>query len=213
MKRGYWEEHGSYKDADAASARAFADPKAARVAAVLGLRGDEPVLDVGAGTGHLTAAFARRGHPVTALDRAGAMLRRNAAGPRVRGDAARLPFPDGAFALAVESNVLHHVPDPVGVMREMARVAGGVVALIEPNRNHPPMFCFSLLLREEWPALRYTPSHVRRLAAAAGLPVLHLAAEGWVYQNKTPDPFARRLGRYNGPCPLGAYIVGVFRTP
>jgi len=213
VKRTYWEDHGSYKDADAVSARAFADPKAARVAAVLGLRGDEPVLDVGAGTGHLTAAFARRGHPVTALDAAGAMLRRNGAGRRVRGDAARLPFPDRAFALAVESNVLHHVPDPVAVLREMARVSGGVVAAIEPNRNHLPMFLFSLLLPEEWPALRYTPSHLRRLAAAAGLAERHVAAEGWVYQNKTPALFARRLGRINGSCPLGAYIVGVFRTP
>ena len=98
MKRGYWESHPSYKDAGDASARAFADPKAARVAEVLGLRGDEPVLDVGAGTGHLTEAFRRRGHPVTALDAAAAMLRRNASPRRVRCETGPPAFPERAPA-------------------------------------------------------------------------------------------------------------------
>ena len=87
------------------------------------------------------------------------------------------------------------------------------VAAVEPHRNHPPMFCFTLLVKEEWPALRYTPSHLRRLAAAAGLDARHVAAEGWVYQNKTPAFLARRLARRTGPCPLAAYIVGVFEAP
>ena len=206
----YWDEHGSYKDAGAAAVRAFAEPKARAIAEALGLDGDEPVLDVGAGTGHLTEAFRRRGHPVTALDAATGMLRRNPAPRRARGDAARLPFPDGAFALVVESNLLHHVADPVAVLREMARVSRGAVAAIEPNRNHPPMFLFSLLLREEWPALRFTPGHVRRLAQRAGLEVRHLAATGWVYQNKTPEFLAGVLGKYNRPCALAAYVLGVF---
>ena len=130
---GYWARHPTYKPADAPSARAFADPKAERIAGTLGLRGDERVLDVGAGTGHLTAAFRRRGHPVTALDATDAMLRRNEAGARVRADAARLPFPDRSFDLVVEANLLHHVADPVGVLREMARVTRGAVAVIEPS--------------------------------------------------------------------------------
>jgi len=208
----HWEEHRGYKAADAPAAVAFAAPKAARIAALLDLRGDETILDVGAGTGHLTQAFRRRGHRVVALDAARALLRRNPADRRVRGDALRLPFADGAFALAVESNLLHHVDDPQAVLREMARVGSGRVAAIEPNRNHPPMFLFSLLVREEWPALRFTRTHLRRLAARAGLTARHVEATGWVYQNKTPGRIAGRLGKYNKACSLAAYILGVFDT-
>jgi len=203
----YWETHASYRGADASSARAFAEPKAARIARWLGLRGDEPILDVGAGTGHLGEAFRRRGHAVTAVDLAQAMLRRNPAGSRARADAARLPFPDRAFPLAVEASLLHHAPDPVAVLREMARVGSGRVALVEPNRNHPPMLLFDLLVRAEWPALRFSARHVRRLAARAGLRVVHLATTGWVYQNRTPAPLARLLARLDRPCPCAAYIV------
>jgi len=207
----YWSAHSSYRDADSPSARAFADPKAERIARLLGLRGDEPVLDVGAGTGHLGEAFRRRGHPVTAIDLTRAMLARNPASRRLVADGARLPFADAAFPLVIEASVLHHVADPVAVLREMARVSAGPVVAVEPNRNHPPMFVFSLLLREEWPALRFTPTHVARLGRRARLAPLDVAATGWVYQNKTPARLAGVLARYNRPCPVAAYTVAVFR--
>jgi len=211
LTREHWQRHATYRDADAPSARAFAEPKAARIAEVLGLKGHEPILDVGAGTGHLTEAFRRRGHPVTALDASPAMLSRNPGRRRVLGDAASLPFRAHAFAVAVESNLLHHVADPVLVLREMARVSDGAVAAIEPNRNHPPMFLFSLLVREEWPALRFTRRHLAGLAARAGLAPLLVESAGWVYQNKTPPRLAGLLGRYNRPCAMAAYAIGVFR--
>ena len=84
------------------------------------------------------------------------------------------------------------------------------IAVVEPNRNHPPMFLFSLLVREEWPALRFRPARVRRLAEKAGLMPLLLEASGWVYQNKTPGLLAGWLGRIRGRCPVAAYVVGVF---
>jgi SAM-dependent methyltransferase len=208
---GYWEGREAYRSAGAPSARAFAGPKAERIARWAGLSGREPILDVGAGTGHLTEAFRRRGHPVVAVDAAAAMLGRNPAGARVRADALRLPFRSGAFALAVESNLLHHVADPVAALREMARVAGGRVAAIEPNRNHPPMFLFSLLVREERAGLRFTRSHLVRLAEAAGLFPVGLEVTGWVYQNRTPGFLAKLLGRWNGHCPAAAYVVALFR--
>lgn len=207
----HWDEHPTYKGADARSARAFAEPKAEQIARTLGLAGHEPILDVGAGTGHLTAAFRRRGHPVTAIDLSRGMLRRNPAPGRARGDATRLPFRDDSFTVAVEANLLHHVDDPVAVLKEMGRVSGGTVAAIEPNRNHPPMFLFSLLLKEEWPALRFRRGHLARLAAAAGLWPLYLEAIGWVYQNKTPELLAGWLGRRNRCCALAAYVLGIFR--
>ena len=208
---GYWEEREGYRPATAPSARAFADPKAERIARWAGLTGAELVLDIGAGTGHLTEAFRRRGHKVVAVDAATGMLARNPAPLRVRADAARLPFRAGVFALAVEANLLHHVERPVAVLEEMARVAGGQVAAIEPNRNHPPMFLFSLLLREERRGLRFTRSHVAGLAKDAGLSPIALVVTGWVYQNRTPSFLAGFLGRRNGACPVAAYVVGLFQ--
>lgn len=207
----YWEGRDAYRTADAPSARAFAEPKAERIARWAKLAGKELLLDAGAGTGHLTEAFRRRGHRVVAVDAAQAMLRKNPARWRVRADAARLPFRAGAFALAVESNLLHHVEDPVAVLREMARVSAGRVAAVEPNRNHPPMLVFSLLVREERKGLRFTRRHLERLAAAAGLFPIGLEVTGWVYQNRTPNFLAGFLGRRNGACPLAAYVVGLFR--
>ena len=93
----------------------------------------------------------------------------------------------------------------------MARVAGGQVAAIEPNRNHPPMFLFSLLLREERRGLRFTRSHVAGLAKDAGLSPIALVVTGWVYQNRTPSFLAGFLGRRNGACPVAAYVVGLFQ--
>lgn len=209
--RAYWTGREGYAAADAPSARAFARPKAERIAAALGLSGREPLLDAGAGTGHLTEAFRERGHDVCALDASFGMLARNPAPVRLLGDAARLPFRDGAFAAAVEANLLHHVPDPVAVLRELARVSRLGVACVEPNRNHPPMFLFSLLVKEERAGLRFTRGHLRRLAAAAGLAAVALVPTGWVYQNRTPAAVARWLGRRNGSCALAAYLVGVFK--
>ncbi|MCK6460702.1 MAG: class I SAM-dependent methyltransferase [Planctomycetes bacterium] len=207
----YWEVREGYRPPDAPSARAFADPKAERIARWSGLAPGATVLDVGAGTGHMTEALRRKGFRAVAVDASAGMLARNPAPLKVRADAARLPFRDGAFALAAESNLLHHVGDPVAVLREMARVAAGQVAAVEPNRNHPPMLLFSLVVREERKGLRFTKAHLARLAAAAGLSPERLEVTGWVYQNRTPSFLAGFLGRRDGACRMAAYVVGLFR--
>ncbi len=207
----YWSKRPNYATPDAASARAFAEPKAELISKFLKLRGDERILDVGAGTGHLTVALARRGHRLVATDLAHAMLIRNPASGRALADAEHLPFPDASFDVVVESNLLHHVEDPVAVLREMARVSRGKIGVIEPNRNHPPMFLFSLLVKEEWKGLRFTPGHLKRLAERARLGVERVFPTGWVYQNKTPNWLAGPLSKFNGRCALAAYTVGAFR--
>ena len=207
----YWSKRPDYVTPDAASARGFAEPKAKLISEFLELRGDERILDVGAGTGHLTVALARRGHPLVATDLAHAMLTRNPARGRAVADAGRLPFPDASFDVVVESNLLHHVDDPIAVLGEMARVSRGKIGVIEPNRNHPPMFLFSLLVKEERKGLRFTPGHLKRLAARARLGVDRVFPTGWVYQNKTPNWLAGPLSKFNGRCALAAYTVGAFR--
>src|SRR5690348_9834096 len=91
------------------------------------------VLDVGCGAADvpkaLLASANKRGKPlaITCLDRSEQMLAiaaRNARGLEfVRGDAARLPFQDASFDVAVCTLTLHHLAEDeaIRMLREMRR--------------------------------------------------------------------------------------------
>ncbi len=66
-----------------------------------------------------------------------ALRRRSSAARAVAADAARLPFGDGAFDLALCVAVFHHVDDAAlsAVVAELARVSSGRLLLLEPLRN------------------------------------------------------------------------------
>ena len=104
------------------------------------------VLDVGCGPGTITADIARLVSPgqVIGVDVEPAVLdqaREHAASVGVTnveyqiGDAYALDFPDGTFDLTHIHMVLHHVTDPVAVLRELSRVTrpGGIVAARETD--------------------------------------------------------------------------------
>jgi SAM-dependent methyltransferase len=89
------------------------------------------VLDVGCGPGALTAELVRRLGPdaVSAVDPsesfvAAAQQRHPGVGVQ-RAAAEHLPFEDQAFDAALAQLVVHFMADPVGGLREMARVTRG----------------------------------------------------------------------------------------
>lgn len=91
------------------------------------------VLDLGAGTGRHLRALDARGAWVVAGD-----LRPEihaASGGVVQLDAHHLPFVDASFDLVVISEVLEHVPDPLAVLLECARIVstGGMVVVSVPR--------------------------------------------------------------------------------
>ncbi|HEX5826206.1 MAG TPA: class I SAM-dependent methyltransferase [Candidatus Limnocylindrales bacterium] len=94
------------------------------------------VLDVGCGTGALTAELVARvgAARVAGVDPSGsfvAAMRTRFPDVDVReGSAEALPHPDGAFDRVLAQLVVHFMTDPVAGIREMARVAapGGTVA-------------------------------------------------------------------------------------
>jgi SAM-dependent methyltransferase len=101
----------------------------------LALQSREQVLDVGAGTGELTAVLrAETTGRVVALD-ADADLLGEVPPPRALGDATRLPFRDDSFDLVVCQALLVNLPDPEHVIAEFARVSSGRVAVIEPDNS------------------------------------------------------------------------------
>jgi SAM-dependent methyltransferase len=117
----------------------------------LGLRRGDRVLDLGCGFGRHAFEAARRGAEVVALDAgadelrdvrsmflamlAGGELDERCHAGAVRADARRLPFPDAAFDRVIAAEVLEHIPDDRGAMRELARVLrpGGVMAVTVPR--------------------------------------------------------------------------------
>lgn len=94
------------------------------------------LLDVGCGPGNITADFARRLAPgrVLGMDGSADIIRAAQRDyPEVAFDVAdvyRLPFDEPSWDVVHAHQLLQHVPDPVGALKEMRRVArpGGIVA-------------------------------------------------------------------------------------
>ena len=96
------------------------------------------LLDLGCGTGALTAQVLEQDHhrQVTGLDLSEQMLARARAclGDRVnlvQGDSEHLPFPDQSFDVVYCCDSFHHYPAPAAVLAEVGRVlaSGGVFLL------------------------------------------------------------------------------------
>jgi ubiquinone/menaquinone biosynthesis C-methylase UbiE len=108
---------------------------------VLPARGGLDALDAGCGTGFLAFELAARGHRVTGVDFAPAMLaeaRRKAAarGVSIRfeeADAERLPFGTGSFDLAISRHLLWTLPHPDAAIDEWIRVLrpGGRLVVVD----------------------------------------------------------------------------------
>lgn len=106
-----------------------------------GVTGRDAVLDVGAGTGALTAELLRRGADAAAVEPSPAFvdaLCRRFPGIEVRQSAAEmLPWPDESFDVALAQLVLSFMSDARGGVREMQRVvrSGGTVAVCMWDRD------------------------------------------------------------------------------
>jgi SAM-dependent methyltransferase len=164
----------------------YSEPLAARFADLTGVTAGLRALDVGCGTGALTAELAGRlgGAAVSAVDPSDAFVAASRArfpGLDIRAAAAeRLPFPDGTFDLVLAQLVVHFMADPVAGLREMARVArpGGVVAasVWDHAGGGGPLSVFWRAVLELDPAARdesglagAREGHLAELFAAAGL--------------------------------------------
>lgn len=135
-------------------------------------------LDVACGAGHVAQEVAPRVRQVAGIDLTPALLdlaagRLAAAGISnvllQQGDAADLPFVDGAFDLVICRASLHHFPDPAVQLSEMARVCrpGGRVVvsdMLAPGAASRP--AFDALHRV------IDPSHARSLLDAEMLDLM-----------------------------------------
>jgi ubiquinone/menaquinone biosynthesis C-methylase UbiE len=149
------------------------------------------VLDVAAGTGHLSRAIAPSVRRVVALDLTPEMLAQGRYEAEQQGltnlvfeqgEAEHLSYADAGFDLVVTRFSLHHFADPRGPLQEMVRVCrrGGRVAVIDIVSPHDPAVAITYNHLER---LR-DPSHLRamsadelhRLIRRTGLDLVHTAS-------------------------------------
>jgi SAM-dependent methyltransferase len=158
----------------------------------LGLQAGERLLDLGCGFGRHAFEGLRRGADVVAFDYSLEELRQvnalfaamaaegespdGAAGASARGDAHRLPFPDGCFDRIIASEVVEHLPDDATAIRELARVLrpGGTMAITVPAWLAETV-CWKLSSEYHAPFVEgghlriYTEASMRGLLGDAGL--------------------------------------------
>ena len=162
------------------------------------------VLEVGAGTGNFLALFEGLAGPRVAFDLTPAMLvearSRQPDLGLVAGDGARLPFAPNSFDLVASAQMLHHIHDPLPILREMRRVAGsrGRVLIVDQyasERFEEATIMNELeLIRDPSHAVSRPPSAFRIMVQSAGLRIVDeklwqgpSAFSKWMWPGEFPE--------------------------
>jgi ubiquinone/menaquinone biosynthesis C-methylase UbiE len=172
---------------------------------VIGTRPDDRLLDIACGTGSLTLELAPHVASATGIDITAAMLEQARAAQAqkgitnvdwVEGDAASLPFADGAFSLVTCSAAFHHFEQPAAILGEMARICrpGGriVVSDVTPEPGKADAYDRMEKMRD--------PSH------GHAHPVAELVAMGKSLNLDMP----RTQTSLTGPMPYAAVLATSF---
>ena len=195
-----------------------------QLADLASVRAGQRVLDVGCGTGALTAELVARVGPaaVAAVDPSESFVAAvQARHPGVdirRAPAEDLPFPDDAFDATLAQLVVHFMVDPVAGLAEMSRVTrrDGVVAACvwDHGGSQGPLRFFWDAARvldptvdDESTLAGTREGHLAELFAAAGLRDIEASALSVNLEHATFDawwePFTHGVG------PAGTYLAGL----
>ena len=134
-------------------------------------RHDLRILDVGCGTGMMLVEMARLGQAqgIDASDEALGFCRRRGLTAVQKGNVLQLPFADGSFDVLTGVDILEHIDDDVGAVREWRRVLkpGGRLFLFVPAHR----WLWSLQDEISGHRRRYTASGLKRVVEEGGLTV------------------------------------------
>jgi arsenite methyltransferase len=169
--------------------------EAVRVAAIRKayLRPEMVVADVGAGTGFMTAGLAPLVRKVYVLDGSASMLA--VARQNLKGfdnlvfqevDGLSLPLADNSLDVAFANMYLHHMPDPLAAIRELARVLRPAGRLVITDMDSHPYEWLKEEMADVW--LGFERSQIRRWFEQAGLVNIIVASSGESCQAKPEKP-------------------------
>ena len=197
----------------------YSVPLAPRLADLAGVARGQRALDVGCGPGALTTELVARlgADAVAAVDPSEsfveAALERHPGVDVRRAAAEELPFADAEFDAALAQLVVQFMADPVGGLREMARVtrSGGVVAACvwDHGGGRGPLSPFWKAAGVEGEAERpgVSEGDLARLFDAAGLREIQATELSVAVQHPSFDewwePYTLGVG------PAGAYAAGL----
>ena len=139
------------------------------------------LLDVGSATGRGLQDFAASFpgalvcgvEPVAALVQQGVAAGKTQTFSVLQASGEALPFADASFDVVSEFSILHHVPNPSAVVREMLRVARRAVVIADSNRfgqGSLPTRLFKLFLYKTalWPAFNFVRTRGKRYQISEG---------------------------------------------
>ena len=185
FQKRYWEKSRKRRMPQHPVIEACVCPKIGYIKKYVNFSEDTRVLDVCSGNGVFWYYFSKF-CDVTGLDYSKYMLRMNPLEKLIQADAENLPFKDDAFDVVFSSALLHHVENPKEILEEYKRVSKKFVVIIEPNRNNPLMFIFSMMVKEEWKALRFSLRYLENLLKDVNLKIISSCSMGAIVPNKTP---------------------------
>ncbi|RLM59594.1 class I SAM-dependent methyltransferase [Halobellus sp. Atlit-31R] len=183
---------------------------------------DRDVLEIACGTGRFTTMLAERGANIVGLDISDAMMAQGRAKARqagvadhiefLRGDAARLPFPDDHFDAVFAMRFFHLADTPAKFLTEMARVSKDVV-FFDTFNERSSRIVYNWLL--PMGSHLYSPEQVERLVDDAGLSLVdaqHDFLLPYGFYRKIPNGVAqqfRDLDTSIGETALGDALASV----
>jgi ubiquinone/menaquinone biosynthesis C-methylase UbiE len=180
------------------------------------------VLEIACGTGRFTTMLAERGADIVGLDISSAMMaegrkKARAAGVAdriefIRGDAARLPFPDDHFDTVFAMRFFHLADTPAKFLAEMCRVSKEQV-FFDTFNDRSTRVLYNWLL--PMGSRLYGHDEVKRLIDGAGL-TLTDASHDFVlpygFYRKIPNRLAgafRSVDTTLGETPIGDHVASV----